>query len=238
MNYILVTRPQPDADATAALLRMQGFAPLVDPLFIAEFTEASPGKQNYQAVLATSRNAIRALARCGVMADFKDIPLFAVGDETEAEARLAGFTKVEHAAHSALSLSRLVKERAVPMRGPLLYLTGRTRTAIIEAELAAGGFKLQPWEGYAMQPSKVFGPDTLDALKREAIAAILLFSGRASAHFLELGNVLEEKILRVPQYICLSEQTALPLRQKGFEALVPSSPGVQAMIALLNHKKC
>ena len=79
----LVTRPQPDADALCERLRAMGHAGLIDPLMsIAWLEPPRLDLDRCQAVVATSRNALRALARHPErLADLVGLPLFAVGAE-------------------------------------------------------------------------------------------------------------------------------------------------------------
>jgi uroporphyrinogen-III synthase len=236
MTTVLVTRPQPDAEALAALLREKKLHALVDPLFKIEFASLPPEKGNYQALLATSRNAIRALINCGAIKDFKKLPLFTVGEETEAAARQAGFANIKSAEASAASLSELIMETCIPSKGALLYLAGKTRKATLETQLISQGFKIKLWEAYAMHPSPGLRDATLHALRQKTLDAVLLFSERASAHFLQLGSALDADGLKAPTYFCLSEQVAMPLQKKGLMALYPPAPSLHALIELLIQK--
>jgi uroporphyrinogen-III synthase len=60
---VLVTRPEPDNEATAAVLRARGLEVLLSPVlrFEAVAFEIDPDER-YGAVVVTSGNALRALA--------------------------------------------------------------------------------------------------------------------------------------------------------------------------------
>ncbi len=84
---MLVTRPQPGADATAARLVALGFEPAIAPLLAVEHLACDlPPPDGLGAVLATSGNAVDAIPGA-----WRGLPLFAVGDATAARARAAGF---------------------------------------------------------------------------------------------------------------------------------------------------
>jgi uroporphyrinogen-III synthase len=236
MSAVLITRPQPDADALAADLIEKNFSVLVDPLFTLEFSAVPPKKQNYQALLATSRNAIRALVKCKAAKDFLELLLLVVGEETEAEARRAGFSNIKSAGGSAASLGRLVLENCAPLKEGLLYLAGKTRKSVLEEELKARGFMIEVWEAYAMHASTALRDETLSALRQKTVDTVLLFSEHASMQFLQLTKSLGGDALKTPTYFCLSGQVAMPLRQKGLNALYPSTPTLQALIELLMQK--
>ena len=90
---VLVTRPQPDDEATAAALRGRGFeallAPMLrfEPVAFHDDTDASHG-----AVIVTSANALRGIAPHLAGSRLLQLPLFAVGEHTAAAARRAGMT--------------------------------------------------------------------------------------------------------------------------------------------------
>lgn len=89
---ILILRPQPGADATAARARALGLAPAVAPLFeVAALTWAAP-KEPFDAVLLTSGNAARHAG--DGLTPFLGLPCYAVGAATAVAARAAGFTRV------------------------------------------------------------------------------------------------------------------------------------------------
>ncbi len=82
---VLVTRPKEDAEETAQLLAARGHQALVAPLLETRFFDgAALTLEGVQAVLATSANGVRALARRTAR---RDVPLFAVGPQTAEAAK-------------------------------------------------------------------------------------------------------------------------------------------------------
>ena len=90
---LLILRPQPGADETAARARALGLSPIVAPLFIVRgLAWAPPPAAEFDAIMLTSANAAR---RAGAgLAAFLGLPCYAVGDATAAAASDAGFTDV------------------------------------------------------------------------------------------------------------------------------------------------
>src|ERR1700742_4266672 len=85
---VLVTRPHPDNEATARALKERGFAVVLAPMLRFEPAGLSgDAGADYAGVLAPSAKALRAaepqLAASGLL----ELPLFAVGGHTAAEAR-------------------------------------------------------------------------------------------------------------------------------------------------------
>lgn len=89
---ILVVRPQPGADATAARLAALGHDPVVCPLLTTRARAWQLPAERPDAVILTSAAAVR---HAGADADaLKTLPAFAVGDATAAAARSAGWADV------------------------------------------------------------------------------------------------------------------------------------------------
>ncbi len=77
---VLVTRPEEDASALAAALAARGFDALVEPMLsVAPAPGVTPplDLDGVQALLFTSANGVRALAR---LTERRDLPAFTVGD--------------------------------------------------------------------------------------------------------------------------------------------------------------
>src|SRR5579885_3249920 len=88
----LVTRPRAEAVELAAALERRGIAALIEPLIEIRFADLPPPDlAGVRAILCTSANGVRALAR---LTPARGLPLFAVGDATAARAREAGFAAV------------------------------------------------------------------------------------------------------------------------------------------------
>ncbi len=107
MTRLLILRPQPGADATAARARALGLDPLVVPLFeIAPLPWEAPDPARFDAVLMTSANAARFAGPD--LLPFRHLPLYAVGAATAEAARAIGFDGIiagEADARSAISLA-------------------------------------------------------------------------------------------------------------------------------------
>ena len=92
---LLVTRPEPDATRQAELLAARGHEPVLAPLLAIESATNVPIElDGAQALIVTSRNALRALASHRDVAALLQLPLFAVGEATAKAATELGFTTV------------------------------------------------------------------------------------------------------------------------------------------------
>ena len=86
--HVLVTRPEPDGIKLKGLIERMGHAATVAPLLSVSYEDLDPAElEGVTTLIATSRNALRALVGSDALPRARRIPLFAVGSGTAAEAR-------------------------------------------------------------------------------------------------------------------------------------------------------
>src|SRR5438045_3809605 len=107
---VLVTRPLPDGETTAADLRARGFEAIAAPMLRFEAFGFRDDDVIYGAVIVTSANALRAVESRLAGSYLLKLPLFAVGERTAAAARAAGFAEVVAGEGDAAALRDLVIE--------------------------------------------------------------------------------------------------------------------------------
>ena len=96
--HVLVTRPGTDAERTAEALRRQGHAVTLTPLLTIEpVMDADLGAGPYAAVVMTSANAARVIARHRGRDEILGLPVYTVGRHTAQAAAEAGFAEIESA---------------------------------------------------------------------------------------------------------------------------------------------
>src|SRR5450432_3147329 len=135
---LLVTRPQPDAERTAAVLRAAGHqVDLAALLRIELIADVELGRGPWSALVVTSTNALRALESHPRRAALLVLPLFAVGRRTAAAARAAGFLDVTAAGGNVQDLVESLRQHQGA--DPLLYLAGQDRSHDLAGDLAADG---------------------------------------------------------------------------------------------------
>jgi len=213
---ILVTRPLPRADATAAALRARGHEPIVAPLFeIEPLGEVDPKTGPWGAILLTSANALGGIASFARNSQWRGVPIFAVGDVTAKAARDTGFTQVTSARGNVHDLINLVATRLQPPTR-LLYLAGEERAGDLAGALRAKDFEVDLVVVYRLITARVL-PEAAAAALAVHIDAILHFSRAAAEAFLDAArnSNLLEAALNTPVHLCMSEQVAAPLRKAG-----------------------
>ncbi|MBR0773721.1 uroporphyrinogen-III synthase [Bradyrhizobium diazoefficiens] len=238
---ILVTRPHPDNEATAAALRARGHVVLLAPVLkfepIAFQDESEAG---FGAIIVTSANAIRAVAPQLRDLGLLDLPLFAVGEHTAAVARDAGFDEVIIAGGDAASLrdkvTRSARGKLLKRESTLLYLAGAELSRDLGGELGAEGFNVVTQTTYRMVPVRHLPREVCEGFAAHGIAAVLHYSRRSARAFLEAAQDegVEISALAIPQ-CCLSETVAAVLRDAGAQVFVAATPDENALFETLER---
>jgi uroporphyrinogen-III synthase len=221
---LLVTRPEPDGERTAALLRARGHEVLALPMLrIEAITDAALGPGPWAAVLFTSANAVRAVAAHRRFGELVGLPAYAVGARTQAAAA-AGFAAVRSAEGNVCDLARLVAAELTPASLPLLHPAGDARAGDLASALKAHGLEVATAVVYRSVTVTDLTPDVRDAFVSGAIDAVLHYSARTATAFMAAATRagLSDRVIGI-RHLCLSAQVAAPLKAAGV-----ASPGVAA----------
>jgi uroporphyrinogen-III synthase len=235
---LLVTRPEPDALRLRALLEEAGHEATVEPLLSLSFDDAEPiDLDGAQALIATSRNALRALKANPVLAEARHLPLFAVGKATATEARALGFETVVTGAGTAAELVAHTVSVLDPANGVLVHLAGDTLARDLAGELEAHGFRMRQPVVYRMVPATAFADTTVEDLATHAIDGVLLMSPRTAAVYAGLvtRHGLTAAVRRLPHF-CLSEAVTRRLQPLGpVPTHVAEAPRLEELLALIDE---
>ena len=230
---LLLTRPPPDGERTAAALRAHGHDVLLAPVLRVEALECALPDRDYAGTIMTSANAARAIAGKPEYARLTALPVFVVGHHTAGAAQAAGFRDVHCADGDRRDLVRLLRERFDVKSGPLLYLAGEDRAGDIEVPLASITILVV----YRMVKAERLPAAIEAALIKQQIDGVLHFSRRSAHAYLEcarhaglLARALE------PLQLCLSDQVAQPLAMTDCAGIkIAPHPDEAAMIALVDR---
>lgn len=238
---LLVTRPQPDGDATAKTLRAKGYEVLLAPMLRFEpvpFPDDPDAR--YTGVIVTSANALRALEGQPVLARLLELPLFAVGKHTARKAQEAGFSNVIVADGDAAKLRIKIRDslRGTDKRaGALLYLAGADLSRDLAGELREDGFEVVMQTAYRMVPVPSLPADICDAFAANGIEAVLHYSRRSARAFVDATRTsgIEISALAIPQ-CCLSEAVSEVVREAGAnQVMVARKPDEKALLEVLDR---
>ena len=178
---VLVTRPREDAERLAEPLRALGASVVNEPLLmIVPVAGPSLNLADVQAVLVTSANGARALAKAG---ERRDIPVFAVGDQSGRVARDLGFKRVESAGGDVNTLARLVSAGLDPAAGPLLHAAGSVQAGDLAGQLRPLGFEVRVVPLYDARPTAALSASVRQALAEGGFDAGFFYSPRTARTF-------------------------------------------------------
>ena len=231
---LLVTRPEPDATRTAALLEARGHRVVVDPVLSLDLLPAVRPTGDFDAVVVTSATAVRAMQSNVDLDPLRRLPLYAVGGHTAEAARAAGFATVHDAAGDAVALARLLSA-TLPPGTRVLHLAGEDRARDLGPLLAAAKIEVEVLVLYRMLVAERLGPAAA-VLSAGGLDAVLHYSARSAAAFVHLaereGLTGAVKELR---HFCLSQTVAAPLVALGAQAKIAPEPNEAALLALLGR---
>jgi uroporphyrinogen-III synthase len=218
---VLVTRPKEDANALIAALAARGFETLVEPMLTVLPAPGITGPLDLdavQALLFTSANGVRALAR---LTERRDLPVFTVGDASAEVATAAGFAAVVSADGDVDDLARLAIDRLTPADGTLYQAAASRRAGDLKAALEAAGFTLRREVLYETVPATDFSANLRRELAAGGVAAATFFSPRTAETF---AGLIEKLGLSGPcagiTALCLSEAVAAQLRKLNWRAML------------------
>src|SRR5205085_1900619 len=180
----LVTRPRAEAAGLADALASRGIEAILEPMLDIHYRDApAPDLAGVQAILCTSANGVRALAR---LSPERGCALLAVGESTAGRARAEGFLQIESAGGNVADLARLVRRRLWPDQGRLLHVAGTEIAGDLAGDLGASGFEVQRAVLYEARPAVALSAGTARALASGIVDFALFFSSRTAAALLVL----------------------------------------------------
>jgi uroporphyrinogen-III synthase len=235
---LLVTRPEPDATRQAMLLAARGHEPVLAPLLAIETATEMPLElDGAQALIVTSRNALRALATHRDLAASLQLPLFAVGEATAKAAAELGFAKVTSGPGTGEGLSRLIADALDPNAGALVHLAGETAAFDLKSALQAKGFALRQPVLYRAVAATRLPESALALLNAHKLDGVILMSPRTAAIFAALV-VRHEALTQAARLdcYCLSAAVAQAVEPLKARAIVAARPSEEDILALLDSE--
>lgn len=230
---MLVTRPEPDGQATLERLAALDIKALAAPLMTRQNLVARlPPAEGFAGIAVSSANTLRALAEMDALDPLLEKPLFAVGDRTAHEARQLGFTAISTADGTLASLVTTIA--LARLTGPVLYPAGRHQSGDLAHALAPHGLMVVTVPVYEMVAQPSLGDEIAAALAKRRFGGVLVYSRRTAEIFCSLaGPLLPAAHRRILPMLCLSENIAAPLLENQFSrVLLADHPSEEAMMAL------
>jgi uroporphyrinogen-III synthase len=207
---VLILRPEPGASATAARAAALGLRTIVAPLFQAKpIAWTAPEPALFDAILVTSANAMRLGGNN--LADFDQLPLYAVGEATAVAARAAGFHRVTSGSSDVAGVLETMADAGCRK---VLHLAGHDRTPLGNTSVD-------------VMPVTVYASELLPVATYPEDVIVLLHSARAARHYASLMD--DRSKIAV---VAISQSVADAAGSGWRSVLVPALPLDSAMLAL------
>ncbi|AWN35115.1 uroporphyrinogen-III synthase [Methylobacterium radiodurans] len=233
---VLLTRPLEQAAPLTEEVSERGWRSVLAPLL-----EIHPRRWRHevlggaQAILLTSRNAARELARSPL--SNRSVPVHCVGRATAEPLLDAGFTSVHWSNGTALGLAHTVSVALAPRDGPLAYLSGEVISRDLGSLLAPLGFEVRREIVYEARQARVLPEAATRAIMTGELAAALFLSVRTARAFSSLVRAARlEAACRPLTAVVLSQPIGDALRPLDFGALrVARTPDRPALLTILGR---
>jgi uroporphyrinogen-III synthase len=237
--HLLMTRPEAggEADALEAALVAGGHRVTRAPLLSVSYPGTLPSLDGAQALIATSRNGLKAVADLLPGAALH-LPLYAVGPATAALGRRMGFQRVVEGAGTARELEALILAEAKPDAGAFVHLAGDTLAYDLKSALAASGFTVRTEVVYQTREAGEFPAHVVDTFRAGAFDGVILMSPRTARVYARLARDCGlSGAARSMAHFCLSEAVGRELASLGSVRIeVASLPNSQEMLALITRE--
>jgi uroporphyrinogen-III synthase len=236
--HVLVTRPKADGETLKARIEQLGCRVSLEPL-ISIVPNAIPvtAIEGAAALIATSRNALKALASSPALGLATTLPLFVVGPGTVAIARELGFKDVFEGAGTGADLVPVLARRPGG-DGVLIHLAGDVLAFDLAAALAHKNVNVRAVEAYRSVAAKTLSPSIVEAFRNQDVDAVILMSPRTAETWVRLAVELSPPAdLSGVTYICLSKAVAdvLRLQFDDPKIVIAARPNLEEILALLKR---
>jgi len=230
MRSIILTRPQAESEAQAAVLRAQGHSVIISPVLdIVPRDFIVPPLSTYQALVFTSLQAVDVFAaRCPT----RDLPVYTVGDVTAQRVKAAGFTDIRSASGSLESLNTLLAGAGLVTDWSVLHVSGD----VVRGAVAVPGVKVERLIVYHAVAAQTLTPEAKAALAAHTAKAVLFFSPRSAEIFkILLRQAGLEAAVSFTKALCIADSVVKSLQDLPWQAIrVAQAPTGEAVAALLD----
>jgi uroporphyrinogen-III synthase len=185
------------------------------------------------AMVVTSGNAVRALARWPTVASWEGLPAYGLGSTAGITEVIPGIT-VGIAIGDGRGLAEKIAAEIPVGRGEILYAAGRDRASDLEALLTAARYNLRVVEAYRVDPVPEFPRGAVVALAAGDIDGVLLYSRRSAETWLRLAAAagITAALGRLETYV-ISDNVADIVRDVCPRVHVAAIPNEDNLLALI-----
>ncbi len=185
--HVLLTRPKADTSAMAAALANIGVEVTSAPLLEIEFEPIPPSAlAGADGIVATSRNAIRALAASEAADVARTLPIYAVGEATARLARDNGFARIEAGPGDGVRLVPLLEASYGGRGATLIHPAGDHIAVDLQLPLQTAGITLRRVLAYRSIAAQHLPEAVVSLIRRADLDAVILMSPRSAATWARL----------------------------------------------------
>ena len=238
-KLLLVTRPFPGGQKTAASLMEMGHQPVACPLFTKKILPFDvPSPMQMVATIFTSPNAVKAVLSEELEIGHKLLPCFTVGDTTAQTAENNGFHNVINAKGDAQDLIATINKMG--LGGTYFYPCAIDRKPDIETSFSGTEVTITATPVYEMVAASNLPQPVINRLKEKGIDAVLVYSQRAAEQF---GFFCEKFQIDIAEqnFVCLSANIWEVLQnfgaKNGHVAAEPNENALFTQIDVLSNGK-
>lgn len=232
--HFLLTRPYEDSDRLAHDLRELGVKSHCDPLLTIKYLNSPEiDLANFQAILFTSGNGVRAFIR---NSSDRDIACYTVGQATAQAAAQAGFQKISIAQGNVDELARLIIRDLDPKVGDLLHISGTDVAGNLSGHLQGADFQVSHEKLYQAQKSTQLSNETIALITSGHITHIPFYSPRTAQAFCDLCRKAGiDGLLSKITVLCLSSAVSNMINCLSWhQILIAPQPDQASLLNLVN----
>jgi uroporphyrinogen-III synthase len=237
--HVLVTRPEGDGEILKERIEQLGCRASLQPLVNIVFeTIPLSAIADATALIATSRNALKALAASPASRAALALPLYTVGPGTTAAARELGFKDVREGPGTGAELVPMLSADGRTNDRTFVHLAGNVLAFDLKTALAGQGVNIRTVKAYRAVAAKGLSPAVTEALRNGDIDAVILMSPKTTEAWVRLASkVVSGAVLSSMNHLCLSEAVAEPLRAQlaSGNIFVAARPNLEEMLALVKR---
>lgn len=205
MKTILVTRPLDEATPTAEKLEALGHRVVIAPMIQIDPVSFEIPDEDRSLIITSKNGARHGLANIGN----KERPIFAVGEQTAAEARRLGFTNITVGAGTARQLVPILLEAGVTNKRKYTHLAGNVISYNIADVLVQEGIDADSTVTYQSRALRSFSAGVQEAMEEGEIDVALFYSPRTATTFEEAtAEYGRSDWLNKMDAVCLSTRVA------------------------------
>jgi uroporphyrinogen-III synthase len=235
--HLLITRPAADGEIVKSEIEQLGCRATLEPLLrIVPIAISAASLAGAKGVIATSRNALKALEGSPALGPARSLPLYVVGPGTAALARDLGFTDIVEGPGTAAGLVPALV--AAARAGTLVHLTGDALAFDLKAALAAEGVNVVPTLTYRSVAAETLSPEVVESLRNRDIDAVMHMSPRTAETWARLtAELVPPADLSAVTHLCLSAAVAESLKSQPElkKILIAACPTLEEMLALVKR---